>query len=326
MADTKSSGTFSQVVDGFQIPGMFLAENFRSGVNYKPRPNDLFLVTYPKCGTTWTANILMLILRKGQPLNSSSEIHSLSPFLEMTGAKSAEDMKMPGPIKTHLPFRLTPWSKEAKYIYVSRNPKDCCVSYFHHICNMPGHGYNGTFDEFFEMFVSGKIDYEDYFDHLLSWYPHRNDPNVLFVTYEELKEDIDSAILKMASFIDDEKYAEPIRRDPEIMNNVKKHSSFKEMKEFMNKGIEELFTMSPEALAKSDIPEAMKNTLKALKTNEKLGDMAKKDRSNPAQFVRKGIIGDWRNYFSEDQNRRLEEKFDEKTAGTDIPDLFKKHM
>jgi len=326
MADVKTNVQFSQVIDGFQIPALFLEENYRSALDYKPKPNDLFLVTYPKCGTTWTGNILLLILRKGQPLNSPSEMHSISPFLEMTGAKAAEDMKVPGPIKTHLPFHLAPWSKEAKYIHVVRNPKDCCVSYYHHMKDIPGHDFNGTFDEFFEMFVSGKIDFGDYFDHLLSWYPHRNDPNVLFLTYEELKEDIDSAILKMASFIDDEKYAVPIRRDPEVMNNIKKYSSFTEMKEFMNKGIEKLFNITPEEVAKSDVPEAMKKMIMNMKTNERFAEMAKNHKPNASQFVRKGIIGDWKNHLSKDQNRRLEEKFAEKTAGTAIPDLFKKHM
>lgn len=50
------------------------------------------------------------------------------------------------------------------------------------------------------MFEQGKVDFGDYFDHLLSWYAHRNNPNVLFVTYEELKKDTAGWILKLADF------------------------------------------------------------------------------------------------------------------------------
>ena len=82
-------------------------------------------------------------------------------------------MPRPGVIKVHLPYHLTPRSDKAKYIYVTRNPKDCCVSYFHHMKSIPGHGFNGTFDEFFEFFINGNIDYGDYFDNLLGWYEHR---------------------------------------------------------------------------------------------------------------------------------------------------------
>ncbi|GBM69854.1 Sulfotransferase 1C2 [Araneus ventricosus] len=163
----------SQFVDGFQIPAVFPADAFRSVVQYKPRDDDVFIVTYPKCGTTWTQHIVLLIFRQGKPAESQMEFFSAAPFLEVSGAKAAETMPRPGALKVHLPFHLTPWSDKAKYIYVTRNPKDCCVSYYHHMKNIPGHGFNGTFDQFFELFVSGKIDYEDYFDHLMGWYEHR---------------------------------------------------------------------------------------------------------------------------------------------------------
>lgn len=87
--------------------------------------------------------------------------------------KVAEAMPRPGAFKTHLPFRLVPWSDKAKYIYVTRNPKDTCVSAFHHMKNLPVNGFEGNFDEFFEHFLSGDIDLGDYFDHVLGWYEHR---------------------------------------------------------------------------------------------------------------------------------------------------------
>ncbi|KAG8155765.1 hypothetical protein JTE90_006703, partial [Oedothorax gibbosus] len=45
--------------------------------------------------------------------------------------KGFEKPKKPCPFRTHMPFRLTPWSDKAKYIYVTRNPPDACVSYYH---------------------------------------------------------------------------------------------------------------------------------------------------------------------------------------------------
>ncbi|XP_042911191.1 sulfotransferase ssu-1 [Parasteatoda tepidariorum] len=321
-----SAVPFSQEVDGFQIPGMFSAENFRSALKYKPRSDDIFLATYPKCGTTWTGQILLLLLQKGEPLKKSSDILAKAPVLEMTGAEFVEKMRRPGPIKTHLPFHLTPWSEDAKYICVARNPKDCCVSYFHHLTNLPGHNFNGTFEEFFELFISGKTDYGDYFDHLMSWYPHRNEPNVLFFTYEELKEDLDAAILKMATFIDDEKYAEPIRSDSEILENIKKYSSLKEMKESMAKSFKDIAQISPDELKEAPMPDALKEFLVKQKDNLKAAVEGKNGGSNVTQFVRKGIVGDWRNYLTKDQNRRLEEKFAERTEGTDFQNLWKDYM
>ncbi|KFM75287.1 Sulfotransferase 1C2, partial [Stegodyphus mimosarum] len=114
---------FYQDVDGFRIPGMFSAEAFRSALAYKPRPDDLIIATYPKCGTTWVQNIVACIYRNGRPFKSALEFLNHTPFLEMAGAEAAATMTRPGALKVHLPFHLTPWSDEAKYIFVARNPK-----------------------------------------------------------------------------------------------------------------------------------------------------------------------------------------------------------
>ena len=43
--------------------------------------------------------------------------------------------------------------------------------------------------------------YGEYFDHLLSWWPHRDDENVLFMKYEDMKKDLSAAVSQVASFI-----------------------------------------------------------------------------------------------------------------------------
>lgn len=114
---------FYQIVDGFRLPGFFRPEAYHSTVAYKPRPDDLFIVTYPKCGTTWVQNIVACIYKNGKPFESAIEFLTQTPFLEMVGAEAAETMRRPGAFKVHLPFHLTPWSPEAKYLFVARNPK-----------------------------------------------------------------------------------------------------------------------------------------------------------------------------------------------------------
>ena len=41
-----------------------------------------------------------------------------------------------------------------------------------------------------------------YFLHLLSWWQHRNDPNVLFLFYEDMKDDLESVVRKVAAFME----------------------------------------------------------------------------------------------------------------------------
>ncbi|XP_054711073.1 LOW QUALITY PROTEIN: uncharacterized protein LOC129220670 [Uloborus diversus] len=317
MAETPGA-PLSQIVEGLRIPAMFSADAFRSGMHYKPRNDDVIIVTYPKCGTTWTQHIVDLIYRHGEKPTSSLVTH-VTPFLDVAGAEGAEKVPRPGPLKCHYPFHMVPWSDDAKYIYVTRNPKDACVSFYHHTKNIPGHAFAEDFNTFFEIFIAGKADYGDYFDHLLEWYKHRDLPNVLFMTYEEMKQDIKAAILKIASFMDDKLYAEPLRNDPEKLENVVKYSSVKHMKETVNKAMDEMFNMPKEEILKSNMPEPMKKLIASQKTDEKR-------KPNPSNFVRKGIVGDWRNHFSEEQSKRMDEKFAERTKGTEIANWWKEYM
>ncbi|GFY72392.1 sulfotransferase 1C2 [Trichonephila inaurata madagascariensis] len=310
---------FYQDVDGFRIPGLFSAETYKSALGYKPRPDDLFIVTYPKCGTTWVQNIVACIFRDGKPFQSAMEFFTETPFLELTGAQAAENMKRPGAIKFHLPYHMTPQSPDAKYIFVARNPKDCCVSFYHHTEGIPGYIFEGgEFDDFFELFINGEVDFGDYFDTLLSWYEHRNDPNVLFITYEQLQKDTKNNVLKIAEFLGPQ-YKDKLVKDEKILNDVILHSSFKFMKEHLNKHLQELDKIPKEVIINN--PEVPAGIRKLFESDFK---MAKKD--SQTTFVRKGIVGDWRNYFSPTQNARLEKKFRERTTGTDLQTMWKDDM
>lgn len=65
--------------------------------------------------------------------------------------------KSPRTIQSHLPFSLLPREireglKKPKIIYVARNPKDVCVSFYHHRVLIEG--YSGTLDEYVEEFIA----------------------------------------------------------------------------------------------------------------------------------------------------------------------------
>ncbi|KAH7984969.1 hypothetical protein HPB52_024411 [Rhipicephalus sanguineus] len=177
-------------VDGYCVNTFFNDDLVRSALYYKPEPGDVFIATYPKCGTTWVQFIVHGIFNRGSFPKDSLEFMLASPFLEMLGAEAAHKMPRPGAIKTHMPFGKVPYSKDAKYITITRNPFDVCVSFYYHTKEKPSYDVaDMTFDDYFENFVRGTVSFGDYFDHLLSWYERRNDRNVLFLTYEELKAD-----------------------------------------------------------------------------------------------------------------------------------------
>jgi hypothetical protein len=57
------------------------------------------------------------------------------------------------------------FEKGCKVVYVCRNPKDACVSYYHHTL-LFFQDRILEFDCFEEMFMQGKLDYGSYWYHL----------------------------------------------------------------------------------------------------------------------------------------------------------------
>ncbi|CAN8026364.1 unnamed protein product [Ixodes persulcatus] len=302
-------------VEGFYLHVAFPDECVRSALHYKAQPGDVFVVSYPKCGTTWMEHIVYHIFNGRSPPKDILSRCREMPFLEFQGADSVRDMARPGSIKTHMPFRFQPYSMGAKYIYTCRNPFDCCVSFFYHTKAMPEYKFqDGTFDEFFEMFIEGKVDFGDYFDHVLSWYEHRNDPNVLFLTYEDLKKDTGTWVLKIADFLGEE-YGQNLRDDHEALAKILEKTSVKTMKEDVNASFKRLY-QEIEAVSEEQRPQWAR-LLKEATSQDVL------ESPISGEFVRKGVVGDWRNHFSADQIKRLKERIELKTRGSDLMRLWK---
>ena len=54
---------------------------------YPLSPDDLYIVTYPKSGTTWTQQIVALIQSGGE--KNESHLTSIVPWLELIGKEAA---------------------------------------------------------------------------------------------------------------------------------------------------------------------------------------------------------------------------------------------
>ncbi len=271
--------------DGFLMPMGFPVEGFESGLRYRPAPDDVFVASYPKCGTTWTQYLLYLLLHGGEPLASDGKLEHASPHLEEVGREAVAALPSPRLIKTHLPRRLTPWHPRARYVYVARNPFDCAVSFYHHTRGFVRH-YDfaeGTFDEFFECFLAGEVDFGDYFANLLPWHAERREANVLFVLYEELHRDLRAAALRIGTFVGGA--AAEACSDDRVLARVLEAASFASMSR----------------------------------------DQSRWSSARPAgmpPFLRKGTVGDWRSTFSPRQTARLLARFDAATAGGDAAGLW----
>ena len=189
--------------DGFAMPMGFPVDAFASALAYAPEPDDFFIVTYPKCGTTWTQNIVYLLTHGGTPLDPSERLGDHVPHLEEVGGPAVARLPRPRYIKTHLPYALAPKHETAHYLYVARNPFDCVVSFFHHTRGFVKHYdfADGTFDEFFECFIAGNVDFGDYFEHLAAWLVQTRRANVDLMTYEAMWNDPRAAVVAIAELV-----------------------------------------------------------------------------------------------------------------------------
>jgi len=277
----------------YLMPKGFPIDGFESGLRYVARENDVFVATYPKCGTTWMQSIVYLILRNGEPITSDIKLSSIFPHLEEVGKEFVANVAAMTNdsnyrlIKTHLPFDLTPFSEKSKYIYVTRNPKDCCVSFFHHTRGFPKHYdfASGKFEEYFELFLDGNVDFGDYFQNLSSWLPHKSRNNILFMSYEDLKSNPRNGILQVAKFLGETHYTKMFANDERILKDVLLHSSVSSMQK------------DPQRWSSARSPDQ-------------------------TPFVRKGTVGDWKNYFTKDQSDRMNKKIRESFAEDELNGLW----
>ncbi|KAH6919829.1 hypothetical protein HPB50_029182 [Hyalomma asiaticum] len=123
------------------IQGIYLSKHFPddallSALAYIPQAGDIFIASYPKCGTTWMQHIVYNIMVDAEEPREPLDMFVRLPFLEMRGADCATFAPKPAALKTHLCFHKIQYSPEAKYIYITRNPYDCCVSFYYHTKNM----------------------------------------------------------------------------------------------------------------------------------------------------------------------------------------------
>lgn len=248
--------------------------------------DDIWIVTLARSGTTWTQQIIKNILSKG---DDDVRIDLAVPWLEAANKLSPydvdlSDIKRPRAFKSHMPYHLMPCglpnSTPCKYIYVVRNPKDVAVSYYYHYFTLK-HADNFSWDTFISWFLSGEVYFGDYFDHVLGWWEHREDSNVLFLKYEDMKKDIRSSVIRIASFIDR-------NLSEEAIQSVIEKSSFSSMKKDPTANYEWIpkHTRHPEG----------------------------------TPFIRKGIVGGWKDHFTSEQSAKFDALYSQKfkAAGLEL--------
>ncbi|KAK4875063.1 hypothetical protein RN001_011485 [Aquatica leii] len=244
------------------VKGTTLTDNYqkiRADIdNFLVYDDDIWICSLPKTGTTWTQEMIWMIVNGFDFKEAQKCITERFPFLDYpiifdyknvyekysefnppkqfaNAISFVSKQKRPRLIKTHLPWDLLPKDicdgrKHPKIVYITRNPIDTCVSYFHH-CKLI-EGYRGNFTEFSNLFLSGKLCYTPYWNNVLQYWNRRNESNVLFLKFEDLKRDLPNTIRNVAKFLSKKVTEEQIKL-------LSHHLSFENMKKNKSVNYEE---------------------------------------------------------------------------------------
>jgi hypothetical protein len=120
---------------------MHSEESVRHGRQFRPRPTDVFVVTYPKCGTTWMTQIVHAL--RANASMDFGDINEVCPW-DILAFDCKQDLDVdqgyvdpatkrwtavhPRCFKSHEGWADV--AKGGKYIYVARNPADAFFSFF----------------------------------------------------------------------------------------------------------------------------------------------------------------------------------------------------
>nr|XP_056713366.1 sulfotransferase 1 family member D1-like [Euleptes europaea] len=279
-----------QLVKVHNVPLFWsIAEEWAQVETFQARTDDLLIATYPKSGTTWISEIVDMIYNDGDVERCQRDaIFNRVPFMELiipgmsNGVTQLAERPSPRLVKTHLPVQLLPksfWENNCKMIYVARNPKDVAVSfyYFHQMAKM--HPEPGTWHEFLEKFVAGEVVFGSWYDHVKGWWEKKKSHPILYLFYEDMKENPRCELQKVTQFLEKEV-------TEEAQEKILHHTTFQEMQ---------------------------KNPT----SNYKLLSTGEMDHS-VSPFMRKGITGDWKNHFTVAQNERFDKDYTEKMAGSTL--------
>jgi hypothetical protein len=164
-------------------------------------PDDRFLVSYPRSGSTWT-RFLIGNLISAEPITFAN-IESLCPSIYICTDRQLRSVARPRLISSHEAF--DPSYKTI--IYVVRDPRDVAVSFYHYSIknrHIPD-GY--SMDDFVSRYVNGEVHpmydrWGTWADNVMSWVAMRQERSpFLLLRYEDMVENPERELAKVVSLL-----------------------------------------------------------------------------------------------------------------------------
>jgi hypothetical protein len=204
---------------------------------YTPGRQDVFVMTYAKSGTNWMMQIAHQLIYHGKgeydhlhDMVPWPDTESMSGFMrkyaiplrEATHWQTSPERKRV--IKSHFNWELLPYSREARYITVIRDPKDIFVSNYFFVRDGVLGPSMPSLDTWFNLYLSDRfLIGGSWAVNTAGYWAQRHRPNVLIVSFKSMKRDLRGIVRTVARFLD-------IRVEDEVIEEVCRRSTFEYMK------------------------------------------------------------------------------------------------
>jgi len=281
-----------RVVNGRNVPGFVTAERLAALESFEHSPGDLWVTTYPKSGTTWCQYVVYLLAGNTPDWKYFSQV----AWLEVGLLMDVDFASLPPPQAGRLRLFKSHWwpdchmayNGKSRYIYIMRNGLDVAVSYFHHTYALRMYEYDGSLDDYFELFMEGDVDCGSWWRHCLAWWERsKRHGDVLFIHYEDMKSDTVAVYRRIAEFMGVSATDEELQK------------------------IKSLTTVS-----------AMKKLAEEAPGHKRLAQAARKP--DGASHIRNGNVGESKQCLSAEQRARFVAKCEVEFADSDIP--WRRHL